>query len=292
MLRGSQDALHHRGVVVAPRILLGSQRTPFDAAFIRRHGVTHCLCCAAELPIQSPATTAHLHRAAISESMCADSAWRLFADAVEWGTMALASQGTLLVYCKQGWNRSAAVVAGILMQQQRDLSPDAALVVVRAAQRKAAPKAPMFAVLKRLSSTSHAIDDACCHAMPKVFSMPELVVAILAALVRAWPYTASTAEPVEREAFSSFRYGPPVMGPCDEPVHSTYELYRKLARELCAARRTLLSAALVCREWHRELSLRLVENGLSLRRARDGVRRERSALDRSKVEYVMRAELM
>ena len=145
----------HRGVVVAPRLLLGSQRTPLDAGFLSSHRVSHVLCVASELPCEA-AGDVDQHHVDISEPVAdnEDTATKLDT-AISWACDAIDGGGGVLVYCRRGLNRSASVVAGALMRQQ-SLSADAAIDVVCKAQRKANPCKALVALLRRRAAVSRA----------------------------------------------------------------------------------------------------------------------------------------
>ena len=127
----------HRGCVVAPRLLLGSQRTPADPAFLRAHKVTHVLCMAAELPVVPLKDSVHHRRISVAEPVTASAeVAEAIADAITWASVALDGGGVVLVYCRRGQNRSAAIVVGTLMRQN-SLSFSDAMAMVCRAQRKA-----------------------------------------------------------------------------------------------------------------------------------------------------------
>ena len=150
----------HRGVLVAPRLLLGSQRTCTDPAFLVEHRVTHCLCVARELPWppqRAAGAAVCYHRVPLDEQMGAEPALAALRETVEWGVAAHAEGGSVLVFCRRGLNRSASVVAGILSRAE-GVDVTAALEAVRRAQPKMAPESVLRAALSRLNEPPPAVE--------------------------------------------------------------------------------------------------------------------------------------
>uniref|UniRef100_A0A7S0J4N9 Rieske domain-containing protein n=1 Tax=Calcidiscus leptoporus TaxID=127549 RepID=A0A7S0J4N9_9EUKA len=148
----AKQAAAHRGVVVGPRLLLGSQRTPADANFMSRHHCSHALCVARELPW--PVQGAHregvrYHRIPLDEPMGDTAAIEGLSRAIEWGFAAHEAGGIVLVFCKRGQSRSASVVAGILMRLLQ-VEAAAALALLRTAQPSARPDQALRSALDRL----------------------------------------------------------------------------------------------------------------------------------------------
>ena len=141
----------HRGRVVAPRVLLGSKETVNDDAFLAEHAVTHLLCCAREVPEVRRHSKLVAHRVELEETMGVEIMWPLFRDAVRWGADAHAVNGTLLVYCRRGLNRSVATLCGVLMQVQ-DVSAEEALSMVLQVQPNALPQPALRECLRKLEA--------------------------------------------------------------------------------------------------------------------------------------------
>ena len=139
----------HCGVVVAPGLLLGSKGSQQDTAYTE--GITHVLCCADEL--QAPKRVwPQYKRLPLQERRRRDTDEQVDAmilSGVAWAVDARLAGAAVLIHCRRGLNRSAAVTCGVLMRE-RGIGLAEALACVKRAQRKAAPDAQLRASLCRL----------------------------------------------------------------------------------------------------------------------------------------------
>ena len=146
----SPCTIRHRGVVVAPGLLLGCKSSQNDPSFT--HGVTHVLCCAEEL-VKSKRSWPHCKRLLLRERRrrTDEEVDANVHSGVTWAVEARAAGATVLIHCRHGLNRSVAVTCGVLMRE-RGIGMAEALACVKKAQRKASPDMQLRGSLERLAA--------------------------------------------------------------------------------------------------------------------------------------------
>jgi protein-tyrosine phosphatase len=146
------DCTQHMCVahVLPGQITIGSKKAALDTSWQQRTGITHILCCAAELKRAhlpggskakpTPGGPLRMHVGLDDRVMPSEQAVQLLMKGAAFIEEALRSGGHVLVHCKHGRNRSASVVCAYLMQRDQLVATvQEVLQQLQATHPKAAP---------------------------------------------------------------------------------------------------------------------------------------------------------